>query len=74
MSAHAGRADHLGKMANQIAQFFETQPDRDEAVAGVLNHMQKFWEPRMRSAIIEYRNAGGAGLRELAAEAVSRLT
>jgi formate dehydrogenase subunit delta len=69
----AGKADNLVKMANQISQFFETQPDREEAVAGILNHLQKFWDPRMRRSIIEYRNAGGGGLRELAAEAVARL-
>jgi len=66
-------AEHLVKMANQISQFFETQPSREEAVAGVLGHLQRFWEPRMRRAIVEHARAGGAGLREVAAEAVARL-
>jgi formate dehydrogenase subunit delta len=70
---HGNKADNLVKMANQISQFFETQPTREEAVAGVLNHIQKFWEPRMRRAIIAYRQDGGSGLREVAAEAVARL-
>ncbi len=74
MNAPAGKADNLVKMANQISQFFETQPNREEAVAGVLNHIQKFREPRMRNAILEYSRSGGAGLRDIAAEAVSRLT
>jgi formate dehydrogenase subunit delta len=59
--------------ANQIALFFASYP-RDEAVAGVADHLQKFWEPRMRRQIIDYVAAGGAGLHELVPEAVSRLS
>jgi formate dehydrogenase subunit delta len=66
-------AEHLVRMANQISLFFEAQPDHEEAVAGVLNHLNRFWEPRMRDALVAYRRAGGAGLRETAAEAVARL-
>ncbi len=72
-SSGTGKADNLVKMANQISLFFETQPDREEALAGVLNHLQKFWEPRMRNAIVEYQKSGGAGLRDLASEAVRKL-
>lgn len=59
-------------MANQIALFFAPYP-KDEAVAGVTDHFQKFWEPRMRKQIIEYVAQGGGGLHELAVEAVKRL-
>ncbi len=59
-------------MANQIALFFASYP-RDEAVAGVTDHLQKFWEPRMREQITEYVAHGGHGLHELALEAVTRL-
>ena len=59
-------------MANQIALFFAAYP-KDEAVAGVTDHFQKFWEPRMRKQIIEYVAQGGAGLNELALEAVKHL-
>jgi len=58
--------------ANQIALFFASYP-HDEALAGVTDHFQKFWEPRMRRQIIEYVARGGAGLHELAIEAVKRL-
>ncbi len=58
--------------ANQIALFFASYP-RKEAVAGVADHLQKFWEPRMRKQIIEYVRDGGPGLHELVPEAVSRL-
>jgi len=59
-------------MANQIALFFAAYP-KNEAVAGVTDHFQKFWEPRMRKQIIEYVAQGGGGLHELALEAVKHL-
>jgi len=59
-------------MANQIALFFAGYP-REEAVGGVTDHLKKYWEPRMRKQIIEYVAGGGAGLHELAVEAVKRL-
>ncbi len=43
---------HLVKMANQIGSFFESMPDREQAKADIANHLKKFWEPRMRQAIV----------------------
>jgi formate dehydrogenase subunit delta len=37
----------LIKMANQIGAFFDAMPDAEQAAAGVAEHMQKFWQPRM---------------------------
>jgi formate dehydrogenase subunit delta len=59
-------------MANQIAQFFASYP-REEAVAGVAEHIQKFWEKRMRTQLLGYVAQGGEGLHELVLEAVTRL-
>ena len=59
-------------MANQIALFFAAYP-KEEAVAGVADHLRKFWEPRMRKQITEYVAHGGGGLHEYALEAVKRL-
>ena len=59
-------------MANQIALFFASYP-REDAIAGVADHLRKFWEPRMRKQITAYVAQGGAGLHELALEAVKRL-
>ena len=53
--------DRLIYMANQIGKFFETQ-GRDNAVPGIADHIHKFWDPRMRSEILAYLDAGGAGL------------
>jgi formate dehydrogenase subunit delta len=58
--------------ANQIALFFASYP-REEAVAGIADHLQKFWEQRMRKQIIAYVREGGAGLHELVPDAVSQL-
>lgn len=58
--------------ANQIALFFSSYP-HDEAVVGVANHLRQFWEPRMRRQIVSYVAEGGAGLSELASEAVRTL-
>ena len=59
--------------ANQIALFFATYP-HEEAVAGVANHISKYWERRMRDQIQQYVACGGAGLHELVVEALKRLS
>ncbi|RDS99709.1 formate dehydrogenase [Burkholderia contaminans] len=43
---------HLIDMANQIGAFFESMPDRDEALTGIADHIRRFWEPRMRRALL----------------------
>ena len=58
--------------ANQIALFFASYP-REEAIAGVTDHLKKFWERRMRDQIVQYASQGGGGLHDLVAEAVKRL-
>lgn len=64
---------HLVKMANDIADFFRAEPVRADAIAGIASHLQRFWDPRMRRAIIAYVQQGGAGLDELARAAVTTL-
>ena len=49
--------DKIVYMANQIAAFFKSQPEA-ERVAGVANHINKFWEPRMRRQFFEKLEAG----------------
>ena len=55
MSGH----DSLVKMANQIAQYFASEPDRALAVQGVRQHMQSFWTPAMRRQLGERLQADG---------------
>lgn len=56
-----GTHDRLVYMANQIGKFFHAQ-GRDKTVAGVAEHIRKFWDPRMRKTIFAHHEAGGAGL------------
>jgi len=60
-------------MANDIAAFFDAEPDKTVAVEGVRFHMSRFWEARMRRAIIAHVESGGAGLTPTARSAVSLL-
>jgi formate dehydrogenase subunit delta len=74
MSApHAASPDaKLVTMANQIATFFASQP-REDAVAGIENHIRKFWDPRMRGKIRDLAATGDDRLAPLAREAIGRL-
>lgn len=44
-------AESLIKMANQIAQYFSSEPDNALAVKGVRQHIQSFWTPGMRKEL-----------------------
>jgi formate dehydrogenase subunit delta len=60
-------------MANRIGQFFAAQPDRDEALAGIAEHVRKFWEPRMRAQILAaVGTEAGAGMSEIVEAALAR--
>lgn len=48
--------DKLAYMANQIGKFFAHQP-HDKAVAAIADHIEKFWDPRMRSEILAHLQA-----------------
>lgn len=64
----------LVQMANDIGHFFAAEVRHEDAVAGIANHIQRYWEPRMRRQIIEYLKTGGEGLEALPREAVARVT
>ena len=64
--------DKLVYMANQIGKFFASQ-GTSKASAAIAEHIQKFWEPRMRNAICAHLDAGGAGLDPLVREAIEKL-
>ena len=73
MTVHAGtNYANLVKMANQISQFFESL-SAEAAPQSTAEHLKKFWDPRMRRAIVEYAKSGGEGLRPPAARAVALL-
>lgn len=49
------------RMANQIASFFNGSGP-EVAVKDAAEHINKFWEPRMRTALIAHLEKGGEGL------------
>jgi formate dehydrogenase subunit delta len=64
-------AESLVQMANAIAQFFDSMPDRQQAVDGVADHLQRYWEPRMREELLALAERGETGaIHPLAAEAL----
>ncbi|MGJ7551823.1 formate dehydrogenase subunit delta [Pseudomonas alloputida] len=52
-------SDNLVKMANQIAHYFDSEPNRALAVQGVRQHLQSFWTPAMRRQLGEWIEAHG---------------
>jgi formate dehydrogenase subunit delta len=65
----------LVKMANDIGHFFRSEPDREEAIAGIANHIAKFWTRRMREKLAAHQaEQGDQGLEELPLAALERLT
>ncbi|MGA9665142.1 MAG: formate dehydrogenase subunit delta [Gallionella sp.] len=62
---------NLIHMANQIGSFFEAMPEHDEALQGIAGHFQHFWEPRMRSQLLEYVDAeNGKDLNPIVVSAI----
>jgi formate dehydrogenase subunit delta len=58
--------DNLVTMANQIGDFFETMKDRDQSLDEIASHLKRFWEPRMRSALLQHLDQHeGEGLKEI---------
>ncbi|MGE0223914.1 MAG: formate dehydrogenase subunit delta [Acetobacteraceae bacterium] len=62
--------EKLAYMANQIGQFFAAQK-QDTAVAGIEDHILKFWDPRMRRDLLAHLDQ--VKLDPLVQQAVQRL-
>jgi formate dehydrogenase subunit delta len=64
---------HLIKMANQIGAYFQAEPDRAAALAGIAGHIKRFWDPRMRKQIVDWvEQHAGEGLSDAVLEAIRR--
>ncbi|WOD19177.1 formate dehydrogenase subunit delta [Paraburkholderia kirstenboschensis] len=64
---------NLIDMANRIGDFFDSMPDREEAVTGVADHIRRFWEPRMRRALLaslDAPDASGIAMSAIVREAL----
>jgi formate dehydrogenase subunit delta len=69
-----GSAEHLVQMANDIGNFFRSEPERKDGIAGIANHIAKFWTPRMRQKLLDHlKEHGEPGLDELPREALKLL-
>jgi formate dehydrogenase subunit delta len=64
------KIERLVKMANDISDFFNSEPDKELAVQGIKNHILRSWDPRMRNEILNYCNQDGSALSALAKQAV----
>ena len=67
------KTERLVKMANDIANFFDSESDKEIAAEGVRNHILRSWDPRMRNAIIAYCQKDGSELSDLARTAITKL-
>ncbi len=71
MSEHPhDRAEQLVKMANDIGNFFRSEPVREDAITGIAKHINAYWTKSMRRKIAAH---GEEGLDELPREALRRL-
>jgi formate dehydrogenase subunit delta len=62
----------LVRMVNQIAENFDTG-DPETAVAGVLDHVTRFWTLDMKKQIVAHIQDGKTGLNEIAEGAIREL-
>ena len=66
-------ADNLIHMANQIGEFFESMPEREEALDDIATHIRKFWEPRMRRTLLAALDTDEAlGMRDIVLAALRK--
>ncbi len=63
--------EKLVYMANQIGDFFKSYP-HDQAVTGIKEHIEKFWDPRMLKQIYAIIQQPDNGLRPEALEALQK--
>lgn len=64
--------EKLVYMANQIGDFFKSYP-HDQAVKGIKEHIEKFWDPRMLKQAYEIVQKPDNGLKPYPLEALQIL-
>ncbi len=66
------KIETLIKMANQIGDFFEAEPNLAQAQQDIALHLNRFWTKDMRNQIAEHvQSAQGAGLHPQVIAAIS---
>jgi formate dehydrogenase subunit delta len=66
------QSQDMVRMANQMADFFKSYGEK-EAVEGIAEHINKFWDPRMRRDFFVMLDSGGAGLSDLVKKAAAKI-
>ena len=66
-------AETLVRLANDIGAFFAHEDTPEERAQGVLLHIKRYWDPRMKAQIIGHYQAGGSGLADHVRAAVALL-
>jgi formate dehydrogenase subunit delta len=65
--------EKLIKMANQIGDFYEAYPDKDEAAKEIGGHLNRFWNSSMRKGIVGHvESKQGVGLHPCVVDAVRK--
>lgn len=65
--------EKLIKMANQIGDFFEANPDTEQAKEEIANHLVRFWNSVMINTIVAHvMQEQGKGLHPRVAEAIKQ--
>jgi formate dehydrogenase subunit delta len=62
----------LVRMSTQIAEFFAAYP-KEEAIAGIADHLRSFWAPTMREQLFAMHEAGAPPLHPLVDRAITIL-
>lgn len=63
--------NNLVTMANQIGMFFETMPDRSQALEDFAKHLKSYWEPRMLKTLLQHIDTtGGNDMLPMALESI----
>jgi len=65
--------EKLVRMANQIAANFDGGRDESQAVAGVTDHIRRFWSPLMREQIVAQWRSDPSELSPRAAQAIESI-
>jgi formate dehydrogenase subunit delta len=60
------------RMLNQIGEFFKSYTEQ-EAVEGISEHINKFWDPSMRKDLFAHLDKGGQGLAPIVMIAVPNI-
>lgn len=72
MSDKHSTDEKLIRMANQIATFFNSQPE-GVRIEGIAGHINKFWEPRMRRRFLQLIEDESTGFQDIVRQAASQI-